>query len=84
MKLSLPVVVASLLALTTAIILVVFVRIPVSSLWRGYNVLYVPVEIDEERVLQVLDDMGVQDVITLSTQQQPLYSPYPCSINSEC
>lgn len=76
MKLSLPVVVASLLALTTAIILVVFVRIPVSSLWRGYNVLYVPVEIDEERVLQVLDDMGVQDVITLSTQQQPLYSPY--------
>lgn len=76
MKLSLSVVVASLLALIAAIILVIFIRLPVSSLWKEYNILYVPVELTEQVVLQALQDVGIEDVISLSKQKQPVFSPF--------
>lgn len=76
MKPSLPVVVASLFSLLSVVILVVFIRLPTSSLWRGFNLVYVPVEVQEELVLQALAEAGVNEVITLSNQMVPLVSSY--------
>lgn len=76
MKLSLSVVVASLLALVAAIVLVIFIRLPASSLWKEYNILYVPVDLAEQIVLQALQDVGIEDVISLSRQRQPVFSPF--------
>ena len=76
MKPSLSVVVASLFSLFSVVILVVFIRLPTSSLWRGFNLVYVPVEVQEEVVLQALAEAGVNEVITLSNQMTPLVSSY--------
>ena len=76
MKPSVSVVFASFIALISAIVLVVFIRLPVSSLWRGYNILYVPVELEEQVVLQALEAVGIADAVSLSKQQQPVYSTF--------
>ena len=76
MKSFLPVVAASLFSLLSVVILVVFIRLPATSLWRGFNLVYVPVEVQEELVLQALEEAGVNEVITLSNQMVPLVSPY--------
>ena len=76
MKPSVSVVFASFVALISAIVLVVFIRLPVSSLWRGYNILYVPVELEEQVVLQALEAVGIADAVSLSKQQQPVYSTF--------
>ena len=76
MKPSVSVVFASLLACISAIILVVCIRLPVSSLWKGYNILYVPVELEEQVVLQALESVGIEEVVSLSKQQQPVYSTF--------
>lgn len=76
MKSFLPVVAASLFSLLSVVILVVFIRLPATSLWRGFNLVYVPVEVQEELVVQALEKAGVNEVITLSNQMVPLVSPY--------
>ena len=76
MKPSVSIVFASLLAFISAIILVVCIRLPVSSLWKGYNILYVPVELEEQVVLQALESVGIEEVVSLSKQQQPVYSTF--------
>lgn len=76
MKPSLPVVATSLFSLLSVVILIVFIRLPTSSLWRGFNLVYVPVEVQEELVVQALEEAGVKEVITLSGQVVPLVSPY--------
>ena len=76
MKPSVSIVFASLLACISAIILVVCIRLPVSSLWKGYNILYVPVELEEQVVLQALESVGIEEVVSLSKQQQPVYSTF--------
>lgn len=76
MKPSLTVIFASFFALVSAIVLVVCIRLPVSSLWHGYNILYAPVELDEQLVLQTLEEAGIHNVISLSKQQQPVFSSF--------
>ena len=76
MKPSLTVIFASFFALVSAIVLVVCIRLPVSSLWNGYNILYAPVELDEQLVLQTLEEAGIHNVISLSKQQQPVFSSF--------
>lgn len=76
MKFSLSVIFSSIIALVAAIILVVFIRLPIASLWKGYSIVYIPVEIEENYVLQVFEEAGVKGVISLSKQQIPLVSTY--------
>ena len=76
MKPSLTVIFASFFALVSAIVLIVCIRLPVSSLWNGYNILYAPVELDEQLVLQTLEKAGIHSVISLSKQQQPVFSTF--------
>lgn len=76
MKPSLSVVFSIIATILCAAALVSSVRLPVSSLWRGYSVVYVPVEVEESLVLEALGASGIRDIISLSSQRVPLVSSY--------
>ena len=74
MKFSLSV--AVLVVLLSSLALVSSISLPVSSLWRGYNILYVPVAVGERDVLRVLEEAGVSGAVARSEQRQPLFSAF--------
>lgn len=76
MKLSFPVIFSSIIVLIAATVIIMSARLPTASLWKGYNIVYVPAEIEEAAVLQVFEEAGIKEVISLSKQQIPLVSTY--------
>lgn len=58
-------------------ILMLFLRtVPVAKLWKGFSVLYVPVETEPKTVLSVLDECGCKDTISYYNQSIPFLNPY--------
>lgn len=45
---------------------------PASKLWRGYSILYVPIEADWAEVSKILRDVGCDEVIDVENQYVPL------------
>ncbi|MFA6936775.1 MAG: hypothetical protein WCQ67_00930 [Treponema sp.] len=50
--------------------------VPVSRIWNNYQVLYVDKSVSEDYVLNMLEENGCKNVISLSEQRQPLVSPF--------
>jgi len=71
--------VAPIISLLALFMLFCFKTVPSGKLWKGYNVLYVPVETDDSTVINVFKDLEINDHFELSGQYIPLlfsaYSP---------
>jgi hypothetical protein len=76
MKFPFKIVVPLIIIAVCSCCLILFKSIPVTRIWNSYQVLYVDAKTDEQTVLSYLHDAGCKDVISLSSQQVPLYSPY--------
>jgi len=70
-------IVIPLAVIAASVCCLIFCRsIPVARIWNNYQVLYVSNKTDEKTVLDYLHDAGCRDVISLSEQHTPLFSPY--------
>lgn len=63
---------ALLICLVCVVCLFLFRQIPKGQLWKGYSVLYVPVETSDQTVVNVLDELEIKNFICLSNQFLPL------------
>src|SRR5574344_1368403 len=77
MKINLKIIISTLLISLCGVFLFLFRSVPVSRIWKSYQVLYVDASVDEQSILNYLHDSGCKDVISLSEQKQPLFSPFP-------
>lgn len=70
---------APVISLIALFLLAGFRTIPAGKLWKGYNVLYVPVDAQESSVLANFNSLGIDEHYELSGQYIPLmfstYSP---------
>ena len=64
---------------------VFFRSVPVSRLWKGYQVLYVTsATMSESDVLAVLQEAGCKQVVAKATQQIPIIAPFsPVQVQTE-
>ena len=76
MKINLKIIISTLLISLCGVFLFLFRSVPVSRIWKSYQVLYVDASVDEQSILNYLHDSGCKDVISLSEQKQPLFSPF--------
>ena len=53
-----------IISCATLILLFIFRSVPVAQLWKGFSVLYVPVNTDANVVLNTLSENGCEDVIS--------------------
>ena len=58
--------------LISLILLIAFRSVPSGQLWKEYNVLYVPVDSDDSKVLTALTKCEIQDAVYLSGQFLPV------------
>ena len=58
--------------LISLILLICFRSIPSGKLWKEYNVLYVPVNSDDSKILTALEESKINDVVCLSRQFLPV------------
>ena len=58
--------------LVTLILLFSFRSIPSGKLWKEYNILYVPTEADDAKILSAIEECKIQDVVYLSGQFLPV------------
>ena len=58
--------------LISIILLISFRQVPSGKLWNEYNVLYVPVESDDAKILSALSRCQISDVVSLSGQFLPV------------
>ena len=58
--------------LISLILLISFRSVPSGKLWNEYNVLYVPVDSEDAKVLAALESCQIQDVVCLSGQFLPV------------
>ncbi len=58
--------------LISLILLISFRSVPSGKLWKEYNVLYVPVNSDDSKILTAFEKCGIQDAVYLSGQFLPV------------
>ncbi len=58
--------------LVSLILLILFRSVPSGKLWKEYNVLYVPVDSEDSKVLSALEGCQIKDIVCLSGQFLPL------------
>lgn len=76
MKFEVKYTVPAVVCLLVLVLLCQFRSVPMTQLWKGYQVLYVYSQtLSEDDVLAVLDKHGCHDVISRSNQHVPLLSP---------
>ena len=63
---------ALLICLVCVVCLFLFRQVPKGQLWKGYSVLYVPVETSDQVVVNVLNELEIKNYICLSNQFLPL------------
>lgn len=68
-------IVSPIIFLITLAVLFVFKTIPTSKMWKEYTVLYVPVESDDNEIINTLHNCSVKNEITLSNQYLPVTLP---------
>lgn len=76
----------SVIVLIVSILTLLFTRtVPVSRLWKGYNVVYVKSStLTDENVLDVLQKNGCKNVISKANQLIPVYSKFaPVQVQKE-
>lgn len=66
----------------TLVAMVIFRSVPFGKLWKGYSVLYVPVEDSDEAVLSCFAQAGIENVTCLSGQYLPvLYKAHSVEVS---
>lgn len=66
-----------IMILVSCCLLLFFCRsVPVSRIWKNYQVLYVEKSVSEDYVMNILEENGCKNVISLSEQVQPLFSTF--------
>ncbi|MCQ2578125.1 MAG: hypothetical protein MJ176_06305 [Treponema sp.] len=66
----------------TLVAMVVFRSVPSGKLWKGYSVLYVPVETPDDAVLSCFSQTGIENVTCLSGQYLPvLYKAHSVEVS---
>lgn len=58
--------------LISLILIISFRSIPSGKLWKEYNVLYVPVNSEDSKILAALEQSNIHDVVCLSGQYLPV------------
>src|SRR5574344_917419 len=76
MKVNLKIIISSLVIAVCGASLFLMRSVPVSRIWKSYQVLYADSAVDEQTVLSYLQEAGCREVISLSEQKQPLFSPF--------
>ena len=64
--------ISPLVFLITLILLISFRSVPSGKLWKEYNVLYVPANADDSKILTALTKCEIQDAVYLSGQFLPV------------
>ena len=64
--------ISPLVFLITLILLISFRSVPSGKLWKEYNVLYVPANADDSKILPALTKCEIQDAVYLSGQFLPV------------
>lgn len=65
-----------IISCATLILLFIFRSVPVAQLWKGFSVLYVPVNTDANVVLNTLSENGCEDVISYYNQNVPYVNEF--------
>ena len=60
------------IAVFSLVMLCLFKSAPASKLWKGYSILYVPVETDWREAARILEDAGCEGVVSIENQYIPL------------
>lgn len=74
MKKNFSVFIAFFIVIVSLVLIFFTASFSLSSLWKGYIVLYTSKDIPENSVLSILEKKGITDVITLSSQRIPYVS----------
>ena len=76
MKVSVKSIVPVLIIIACALSLYFCRSVPVSRIWKNYQVLYVDAAVPQKAVSDALVEEGCRDVICLAEQRTPLFSPF--------
>lgn len=77
MKFRTPVFISFIICILAFVVLTAFRTVPVSRLWKGYQVLYVSSqELSENAVLAILQKNGCRNVISRNSQRIPVVSQF--------
>lgn len=64
------------IAIITFVLLVVFRTVPTAQLWKGFSILYVPLETDSTLVFRTLEENDCKEVISIFNQKVPYVNSF--------
>lgn len=59
-------------SLISLILILSFKSIPSGQLWKNYNILYVPVQADDQTVINAIENAGIEEAVVLARQYLPV------------